>query len=319
MVLLMSPKTLYLGIDLSKHWLDAHLLPSGQTWHVATDQAALEAWIDALPPAITLVVMEATGGLETTVAALLARRGLDVAVVNPRQIHDFAKALGRRAKTDKLDAHVIALFAERMQPTARPFKEEQLQELDEMLARRRQLVEMLAGEKNRLAQARSPRVRASVESLIAWLERQIGERDRELGEAIKASPLWREREDLLQSAPCIGPVTARTLVAELPELGTLDRRQISALVGVACFTHQSGKWAGKSFCSGGRASVRAVLYMAALTGTRFNPVVKEFYQRLTAQGKPHKVAMVACMRKLLCILNAMVRNKKKWDLQLQTA
>lgn len=293
--------------------------PPARPWHVATDQAAMEAWIDVLPPEITLVVMEATGGLETTVAALLANRGLPVAVVNPRQIHDFAKAMGRRAKTDKLDAHVIALFGERMQPTARPLKEEQLQELDEMLARRRQLVEMLAGEKNRLAQARSPRVRASVASHIAWLEGQIEGRDKELSEAIKASPLWREREDLLQSAPGIGPVTARTLVADLPELGTLGRRQISALVGVACFTQRSGKWAGKSFCSGGRAAVRAALYMASLTGTRFNPVLKEFYQRLTAQGKPHKVAMVACMRKLLCILNAMVRDKKKWDLQLQTA
>ena len=311
----MSIAPLYLGLDLSKNWLDAHLLPTGQTWHVATDQDALEAWINSLPQEITLVVMEATGGLEITVAALLARRGLNVAVVNPRQIRDFAKAMGRHAKTDKLDAHIIALFGERMRPTARPLKDEQLQELDELLARRRQLVEMMAGEKNRLAQARSQ----SVQRHIAWLEGQIAEREKELEEAIKASPLWREREDLLRSTPCVGPATARTLVADLPELGTLKRRQISALLGVACFTQRSGKWAGKSFCTGGRAAVRSALYMAALTGIRFNPVLQEFYQRLTAQNKPHKVAMVACMRKLLCILNAMVQKNKTWNLHLQNA
>lgn len=315
----MTNQPLYLGLDLSKHWLDAHLLPGGQTWHVATDQAALEAWIDRLPPGIALVVMEATGGLETTVAALLARRGLPVAVINPRQIRDFAKAMGLRAKTDRLDARVIALFGERMRPPVRSLKDDQQQELDEMLARRRQLVEMLAGEKNRLAQARTAAVRASLQSHIAWLEGQIQGRDQELAELIKASPLWREREDLLKSTPGIGPVTARTLVAELPELGTLKRRQITALVGVACFTQQSGKWEGKSFCTGGRAAVRAALYMAALTGVRFNPVLSEFYQRLITHGKPHKVAMVACMRKLLCILNAMVRDTKTWDLQLQIA
>lgn len=315
----MTNQPLYLGLDLSKLWLDAHLLPTGQSWHVATDQAALEAWIDGLPQGITLVVMEATGGLETTVAALLARRGLSVAVVNPRQIRDFAKAMGLRAKTDKLDARVIALFGERMRPVARALKDEQQQALDELLARRRQLVEMLAGEKNRLAQARTAPVRASVASHIAWLEQQVEERDRELGELIKASPLWREREDLLRTTPGIGPVTARTLVAELPELGTLKRRQIAALVGVACFTQRSGKWVGKSFCTGGRGAVRAALYMASLTGIRFNPVLQEFYQRLMAQGKPHKVAMVACMRKLLCMLNAMARSKEKWNLQLQNA
>jgi transposase len=311
--------TFYLGLDLSKHWLDAHLLPTGQTWHVATEPAALEAWIDELPAELALVVLEATGGLETTVAALLARRGLNVAVVNPRQIRDFAKAMGLLAKTDKLDAYLIALFAERIRPTARPLKDEQQQQLGELLARRHQLVEMLAGEKNRLGQARTGAVRASLESHIAWLERQIKERDKELEEWLKASPLWREREDLLKSCKCIGPGTARTLVIELPELGTLGRRQISALVGVACFTQKSGKWQGKSFCRGGRAAVRGALYMAALTGVRFNPVLKEFYQRLTAQGKPHKVAMVACMRKLLCILNAMVRDQKNWECTLQIA
>jgi len=308
-----SDHALFLGIDLSKAWLDAHLLPTGQTWHVATEPAALEAWIDQLPQGLTLIVMEATGGLETTVAALLAERGLPVAIVNPRQVRDLAKSMGILAKTDKLDARTIALFAERIKPTPRPLRDEQQQELDELLARRRQLVQTLAGEKNRLAQARGKAVLASVQALIDWLERQIKKVDARLDTMIKASPLWRAREDLLKSAPCIGPGTARTLVADLPELGTLKRRQITALVGVVPFTRQSGKWKGKSFCSGGRAAVRAALYMAALTGIRFNPVLKEFYQRLIARGKPHKVAMVACMRKLLTILNTMVRENKKWN------
>lgn len=314
-----DPTPLYLGLDLSKHWLDAHLLPAGQSWHVANDQGALEAWAAALPEGIALVVMEATGGLEATVAAVLARRGLPVAIVNPRQVRDFAKAMGILAKNDPLDARVSALFAERVRPTPRPLKSQAQQELDELLARRRQLVEMLAGEKNRLAQARSGRVRQSVQSHIEWLERQVKERDKEIGEAIQASPLWLEREDLLKSFKCVGPGTARTLVVNLPELGTLGRQQITALVGVVPYVRQSGQWRGKSICSGGRANVRAVLYMATLTGIRFNPVLKEFYQRLTGHGKPHKVAMVACMRKLLCILNAMVRDNKKWALPLQTA
>jgi len=304
---------LYLGIDLSKEWLDAHLLPAGQTWHVATEPAALEAWVQALPGKLKLVVMEATGGLETAVAALLAERGLSVAIVNPRQVRDFAKSMGILAKTDKLDARVIALFAERVKPEPRPLKDEQQQELDELLTRRRQLVQALAGEKNRLGQARGKAVRASVEAHIDWLERQIKKVDERLDTMIKASPLWRAREDLLRSAPCIGPGTSRSLLADLPELGTLGRRQISSLVGVAPFLHQSGKWKGQSFCSGGRAGVRTALYMAVLSGLRFNPVIKEFYQRLTARGKRPKVAMVACMRKLLTILNAMVRENKKWN------
>lgn len=311
--------TLFLGIDLSKHWLDAHLLPTGQTWHVATTPEALSAWVEQLPATIALVALEATGGLEATLAALLAGRGLPVAVVNPRQIRHFAKAGGQLAKTDQLDAKVIALYAERMRPSVRPLKDEQQQALDELLARRRQLVEMLVGEKNRLQQARTPIVRASVQAHIDWLSAQIAGRDKELAELIEQSALWRERAELLQSVPGVGEGTARALLAELPELGTLSRRALAALVGLAPFVQRSGKWQGKSFCTGGRAALRAVLYMAALTGKRFNPVLKAFYERLTAQGKPHKVAMVACMRKLLSILNALVRQNKKWDLQPQTA
>jgi transposase len=314
---MLMDETLYLGIDISKLWIDAHLLPTGQTWHVDNDQAALEAWADGLPCGLALIVMEATGGLEITVAAVLARRGLPVAIVNPRQVRNFARAMGLLAKTDKIDAHVIALFAERMRPTPRPLKDAQQQELDELLARRRQLVEMLAAEKNRLAQARCERVRTSVRSLIEAIERQMKDHDKELDGLIKHSPAWLERENLLKSVPGIGPVTARTLLADLPELGTLKRRQLSALAGVAPFTHQSGKWRGVSFCSGGRAAVRTALYMAALTGIRCNPVIKEFYQRLTVHGKPHKVAMVACMRKLLVILNVMARDGKLWNFQPQ--
>jgi transposase len=303
---------LFLGIDLSKQWLDAHLLPTGQIWHVSSEPAPLEAWVAALPAELKLVVMEATGGLETRVAALLARRGLAVAIVNPRQIRNFAKAMGLLAKSDTLDARVIALFAQRIQPEPRPLKDEQAQELDELMTRRCQLVEMLAGEKNRLAQARSRSVQKSINKLIAWLERQLKDRDQEIDGLIKASPLWREREDLITSAPGIAHGTARSVVSGLPELGTLKPRQISALVGVAPFVHQSGKWRGESFCSGGRAAVRSALYMAAFNAKRCNPVIREFFERLTAQGKPYKVAMVACMRKLLTILNAMVRHNTRW-------
>jgi len=303
---------LYLGIDLSKNWLDAHLLPTNQTWHVATDAAALEAWAAALPRGLTLIVMEATGGLEIAVAALLTQHGFPVAIINPRQIRDFAKALNLLAKSDALDARVIALFAQRVQPEVRPLRNEQAQELDELLTRRRQLVEMLAAEKNRLAQARSKAVRISVTNAIDWLERQVEKRDKEIDRLIKSSPLWREREELLRSVPGVGPGTARTITSELPELGKLEHRQIAALVGVAPFVHQSGKWRGKSFCSGGRAHVRTMLYMAACSASRFNPVIREFYERLKAQGKPFKVAIVACMRKLLVMLNAMARNNKTW-------
>jgi transposase len=303
---------LYLGIDISKEWIDAHLLPGGETWHVATDQPALEAWAATLPAELTLVVMEATGGLETTVAAVLAGRGLPLAIINPRQVRDFARAMNLLAKTDRVDARAIALYAERMRPTPRPLKDAQQQELDELLARRHQLTKMQSSEKNRLQQARCERVRDSVRLLLEALEQQLKDLDGQLTALIGQTPAWDEREKLLQSVPGIGPVTARTLLADLPELGTLERRQLSALVGVAPFTHQSGKWRGAGFCSGGRGALRSTLYMATLTGTRFNSVLKAFYERLMAQGKPHKVAMIACIRKLLTILNAMVKRNSRW-------
>lgn len=308
----MSSDASYLGIDISKEWFDACLLPTGQTWHVSSEPDALVEWVNALPLTPTLVVMEATGGLETTVAALLADRGMAVAIVNPRQVRDFAKSMGILAKTDKIDARVIALFAERIRPEPRPLKDVQQRELDELLTRRRQLVEALTAEKNRLQQACAKSVRASIEAHIGWLERQLKKVDGGLDKLIKASPLWLEREDLLRSAPSIGPGTARVLLAELPELGSPNRHQISKLVGVAPLAHDSGKWKGKRFCSGGRAGVRTALYMAVLSGLRFNPVISGFYRHLIDLGKPAKVAMTACMRKLLTILNSMVKKKQKW-------
>ncbi|MCE5231456.1 IS110 family transposase [bacterium] len=308
----MNSAVSHLGIDISKQWLDACLLPTGQTWHVSTEPDLLAAWVDTLPLTPTLVVMEATGGLETTVAALFADRGIAVAIVNPRQVRDFARSTGELAKTDKIDAHAIALFAERIRPEPRPLKDDQQRELDELLTRRRQLVEALTAEKNRLQQACAKSVRASIQAHIDWLERQLKKVDGGLDKLVKSSPLWREREDVLRSAPSIGPGTARVLLAELPELGSLNRHQISKLVGVAPLAHESGKWKGKRFCSGGRAGVRTALYMAVLSGLRFNPVIGAFYRRLIAMGKPVKVAMTACMRKLLTILNTMVRKKQKW-------
>ncbi len=309
----MTPQNaLFLGIDLSKQWLDAYLSPTGQRWHVASEPDALEAWAEALPANLTLIVMEATGGLERRVAALLVRHALPVAVVNPRQVRNFAKAMGLLAKTDRLDARAIALFAKRMEPEPRPLKDEQAQELEELVARRRQLVEMRTGEKNRLGQAGSDLVRTSIENMIQWLEGQIEQCDREIDERIKANPAWRKRENLLRSVPGVGAVTARTLASNLPELGKLSRRKIGALVGVAPFDHKSGQWRGRSFCTGGRAAVRSALYMATFTATRHNPVIRQYFEHLIARGKPYKVALVASMRKLLGILNTMARNNESW-------
>jgi len=311
--------SLVLGIDVSKEWIDACLLPSEQTWHVATDDASLKNWAKELPDDITLVVMEATGGLETPVAAAVAERGFPVAVVNPRPVRDFAKALNLLAKTDKLDARVIALFAQAIRPEARPLPDEKQQEFNELLARRRQLVEMLASEKNREKQARCKKVKASVQASIAWLQSQIKDVDRELTELIHANPVWHEREKLLRTMPGVGEGTARTLLAELSELGQLTRREVAALVGLAPFVHQSGKWRGKSFCTGGRRAIRRILFMAATTARQHNPVIQAFYERLRAQQKPYKVAMAACMRKMLVTLNTMVKNNEPWQLVQKNA
>jgi transposase len=262
-----------------------------------------------------LLVLEATGGYEHLVVAALAAAALPVVVVNPRQIRDFARSTGQLAKTDHLDAAVLALFAERVQPSVRVLPDAATQALDALMARRRQLVEMLVAEQNRLGMPRGRgdrQVTVSITQTIAFLTRQLAATDREIGTMIRESPVWREREDLLRSVPGIGPVVARTLLAQLPELGQLDRRAIAKLVGVAPLNRDSGTWRGRRTIHGGRASVRAVVYMAALVASRRNPVLVAFYQRLLTAGKPKKLALVACMRKLLTILNTMLRTHQRW-------
>ncbi len=253
-----------------------------------------------------------TGGYERAATVALTAAGLPAVVVNARQIRDFARSTGQLAKTDRLDAAVLALFAERVQPALRPLADGATTELADLVTRRRQLQDMLTQEKNRLGLARA-RVRRDVQAHIRWLEKRVKETDDDLRQAIEASPVWRVKEDLLRSVPGIGPVVARTLLALLPELGQLDRKQIAALVGVAPLARDSGQWRGRRVIWGGRATVRRVLYMAALVASRRNPVLRAFYTRLCDAGKPAKVALVACMRKLLTILNAMLATGTPWQ------
>jgi transposase len=302
----------YVGIDVAKAQLDSAVRPSGEQWvspHEQEGIAALVARVQALRP--TLIVLEATGGREAPLAAALATAGLVVAVVNPRQVRDFARAVGQLAKTAALDAQILARFAEVGQPTPRPLPDAQAQELSALLARRRQLVGMLTAERQRLDTA-GPAVRRHIQRHIAWLEQELADLDRHLHDAVQASPLWREREDLLRSVPGIGPTTALTLLAEVPELGQLDRKAIAALVGVAPLNCESGTLRGRRIVWGGRARVRATLYMAVLAATKHNPVIRAFYQRLCAAGKPKKVALTACMHKLLLIANAILRQHTPW-------
>ena len=302
----------FVGIDVSKDRLDVALRPTSDRWALANDApglATLVARLQGLAP--TLIVLEATGGLAVPLTGALAAAGLPVVVVNPRQVRDFAKATGKLAKTDALDAAVLAQFAEAVRPALRPLPDAATQALSALLARRRQLIEMLTAEKNRLGSALPP-VRPGIRAHIGWLERRLADLDADLAQAIRESPVWREKDDLLQSAPGVGPVLARTLLASLPELGTLTRQQIAALVGVAPLNRDSGAWRGKRRVWGGRAHVRAALYMSALVATRFNPALRAFYQRLCAAGKAKKVALTACMRKLLTILNAMLKSRTRW-------
>jgi transposase len=303
----------FIGIDVAKAQLEFACRPSGETGTVANDDEGIRTLVDrgqALSP--TLIVLEATGGYETAVVAALAAAGLPVVVANPRQVRDFAKAMGQLAKTDALDAQVLALFAERVQPAPRPLPDDALQALDALLTRRRQLVEMLTAERNRLFVARPP-VRRDLQQHIRFLERRLREADDDLHTAVKASPAWRVKDDLLQSVPGVGRVVSLTLLAELPELGRLSHKEIAALVGVAPLNRDSGTLRGKRLVYGGRAPVRAVLYMAALVASKCNPVIRAFYQRLRAAGKPAKVALTACMRKLLIILNAIARSGAPWQ------
>ena len=309
----MSEGSLYVGIDVAKERLDLASRPSGSFWHSSNDEGGITEVVSRLKElSPALVVLEATGGLELPLVDALAAAGLPVVVVNPRQVRDFARATGKLAKTDRLDAQVLAHFAEGVRPKPRPLPDIKAQLLGALLARRRQLVGMLIAERNRLSSA-LPRVRPGIQEHISWLETRLTALDGELGQTLQGSPLWREKEDLLQGVPGVGPILSLTLLAELPELGTLDRRQIAALVGVAPLNRDSGTSRGKRAVWGGRATVRAALYMAALVASRFNPIIKAFYQRLLSKGKPKKVALTACMRKLLTFLNAMLKHRTTWE------
>lgn len=312
----MSDSPVCVGTDVAKATLEVAVRPSGARWQVANDEAALPALVSQLRTlAPTLIVLEATGGFEHAAAAALAAAHLPVVIANPCQVRHFARATGQLAKTDGIDAAVLALFAERVRPAPRPLPDAAAQALDAVLTRRRQLVEMLTAERNRLGFARASSVGQGITQHIRWLERQLGDVDHELGQLIEQSPLWRAQDNLLQSVPGIGPIVSRTLLGELPELGRLNRKEIAALVGVAPLVRDSGTLRGRRLVWGGRAPVRAVLYMGALVATRWNPVIRAFYGRLRAAGKPAKVALVACMRKLLIILNAMVRTNTRWQAQ----
>lgn len=304
----------FVGIDVSKDRLDVHVRPHNEAFSVARDAegiADLVQRLKAQSPAS--IVLEATGGFEQVVAASLAAAGLPVVVMNPRQIRDYARATNRLAKTDRLDAEIIALFAERVQPPIRALPDAQTRMLDELVTRRRQVIEMIVAEGNRLKQARLKRLQKRIERHCKLLQAELTEIEKDLNDSIRGTPIWRQTDELLQSVPGVGKNVARTLIAELPELGSLDRRKIAALVGVAPFNRDSGKWRGRRMVSGGRSGVRAALYMSALVASRYNKTIKIFYQRLRAAGKPPKVALVACMRKLLTILNAIVREQKPWQ------
>ena len=303
----------YVGIDVSKARLDLALGPAGELLSAANDASGIAASRERLLSlTVARVVLEASGGLETALVAELGAAGLPVVVVNPRQVRDFARATGQLAKTDALDARVLALFGERLRPELRALPTEQERELKALVARRRELVEMITAERNRLA--RAPKVlRKEITAHIRWLEQRLMERDRDLDRMLRGSPLWREREDLLRGVPGVGPVLCATLLAELPELGRLGRREIAKLVGVAPLNRDSGTLRGKRTVWGGRGQVRAVLYMAALVAVHHNPVLKTFYQRLLNAGKPRKLALTAAMRKLLVILNAILKTHTPWS------
>jgi transposase len=303
-----------IGIDVAKEHLDVHVRPTDEAWRVSNDDAGLTTLVTRLRALRPLViVLEASGGYEVPLTATLASAALPLAVVNPRQIRAYARAVGQLAKTDRLDAHVIARFAEAVRPAARPVPDEQARALGELIARRRQLVDMLVAEQNRRGLVRDRRLQRHVDAHIAWLEEALRRLDHDLTTLIRTTPAWRDTDDLLRSVPGIGPVTACTLIADLPELGHLDRRRIAALAGLAPFARDSGLFRGRRAITGGRPQVRRVLYMATLSAIRFNPKIREFHQRLVAAGRPGKVAVTAAMRKLLTILNAMLRDRRPWQ------
>jgi len=304
----------FVGIDVSKHSLDIQIDPAGQFLHVAYDDAGVaDVCRRLLRLAPTLIVMEATGGLEVRLAGELASRGLAVAVVNPRQVRDFAKASGELAKTDRIDAGILSRFAKAIRPTARPLKDADTRDLDDLVTRRRQLVEIRLQETIRLGSTTSKSSVKSIKTHIAWLDKQIDKLEDDMNDRLRNSDVWRVKDDLLRGIPGVGTVTTTTMLAKCPELGQLNRRQIAKLIGVAPLACDSGRHKGKRFVWGGRADVRSVLYMAAVTAIRYNPVIKTFADRLKQAGKPAKVVIVACMRKLLTIMNTMLKNNEPWN------
>lgn len=308
----MAETTRVVGIDVAKRQVEVAVRPSGERWTATTDAIGLAALVERLRGvAPGLIVLEATGGYETAVVAALSAAALPVVVVNPRQVRAFARAVGKLAKTDAIDAAVLAHFAEAVKPEVRPLPDDLTQQLQDWLGRRRQLLEMIVAEEHRLALAR-PGLRRQIQKHVEWLRAQLRDVDGELRTLIRESPAWREQDDLLRTVPGVGPVLATTLLANLPELGRLNRKQIAALVGVAPLNRDSGEHRGKRAIWGGRAPVRTALYMAAVAALRCNPVIREFYDRLCAAGKARKVALTACMRKLLTILNAMTRRRTGW-------
>ena len=307
------PRKISIGIDVSKNLLDIAVHETGENWSVKNDSsncATLVAKLKQLKP--TSIVLESTGGFETLVTAMLSAAELPVIVVNPRQVRDFAKATGQLAKTDRIDCRVLAHFAAAIEPPVRPIKSQEAQHLEALLARRRQIVEILVAEKNRLANNRDRAVVKDLNAHISWLERRLKSSDSELQRLLRSTPAWQERDDLLRSVPGVGPVLSLTLLAQLPELGHLNRRQIAKLVGVAPFNRDSGQWRGSRHVWGGRATVRSPLFMATLCAIRINPVIGSFYRRLIGVGKAPKVAIIACMRKLLTMLNIIIKTQTSW-------
>lgn len=307
-------EAVFVGVDVSKDRLDVHVRPSGESFVVSRDGKSLAGLVERLSSLKPhLVAVEATGGYETVVAAAIGGAGLALAVVNPAQVRHFAQAIGRRAKSDPIDAAVIAHFAEAVQPEPRQVVDEEARLLADLVARRRQIVEMIGAERQREKRAFNRRIKKSITRLIAALEKELASVDTDIGDLIRGSSVWREKEDLLASVPGIGSTTARTLLAELPELGTLSRKAIASLAGLAPYTRQSGQWRGKSMIGGGRAPVRSALFVCAMVASRYNPLLKAFHQRLIQAGKPKMVALIAVARKLLTILNAILRDKRSWQ------
>lgn len=307
-------EAIVVGIDVSKDRLDVHVHPVGSYFAVSRNAEGLDTLIERIAPlGVRAVAVEATGGFETVVAASLGAAGLPVIVVNPAQVRAFAQALGKRAKTDPIDAAVIARFVEATKPEIRPLPDADTRLLADLVARRRQIIQMIVAERQRERQLPTPYLKKSATRLIKALEKELNVLDEAIDDSVRGSPAWREKEYLLKSVPGVGNIVARTLLAEMPELGTLNRREVASLAGLAPWTRQSGKWKGKSFTGGGRTATRTALFMGALVATRHNPLLKAFYQRLTAAGKPKMVAIIAVARKLLTILNAILRDKTPWQ------